>query len=127
LDPRRWGADCAWRLTSVLRLSVRGRPSRLGRTWGGCHWQSDQHLAVDDSGGNDRLEGNFQNDILHGGNGNDEMQDNLGTNAFYGGPDNDLINAATNKRSDFIDCGPGSDVAIIDANDQTVNCESVRR
>ena len=52
-----------------------GQPRADGRHQAGVH-QARKH-------GNDHLEGNFDNDVLGGGNGNDYLEDNLGQNQFF--------------------------------------------
>jgi Ca2+-binding RTX toxin-like protein len=59
--------------------------------------------------GNDRVVGMAGNDVVHGGSGNDEIFSRDGTR-------------------DYVDCGPGSDVAKVDHKDVVAhNCEHVIR
>lgn len=67
-------------------------------------------------GGADRIFGKRGNDRLHGGTGRDRI---------YGGPGRDLI-LARGGGADFVDCGPGKDVARVDARDRVRHCERVR-
>ena len=59
--------------------------------------------------------------------GNDYLEDNLGQNQFLGGAGDDYVQAANNGLRDVIDCGAGKDRADVDALDQVVGCEDVRR
>jgi RTX calcium-binding nonapeptide repeat (4 copies) len=94
--------------------------------------------------GNDRLYGQAGNDSISGGPGNDTISGGPGDDVIAGGPGNDRITpgpgrdrvnaGAGNDRiysrdgqRDVINCGPGHDVAIIDAIDRTRNCETVIR
>lgn len=67
-------------------------------------------------GGADRIFGKGGNDRLHGGPGRDRI---------YGGPGRDLI-LARGGGADFVDCGPGEDVARVDGRDRVRRCERVR-
>lgn len=67
-------------------------------------------------GGADRIFGKGGNDRLHGGPGRDRI---------FGGPGRDLI-LARGGGADFVDCGPGKDVARVDGRDRVKRCERVR-
>lgn len=67
-------------------------------------------------GGADRIFGKGGNDRLSGGPGRDRI---------YGGPGRDLI-LARGGGADLVDCGPGKDVARVDARDRVRHCEMVR-
>ena len=94
--------------------------------------------------GNDRLYGQAGNDILSGGPGNDMISGGRGNDIISGGPGNDRITPGPGRdrvnagagndiiysrdgQRDVIDCGPGKDVAIVDAFDRTRHCETVIR
>ena len=76
--------------------------------------------------GTDDLAGAAGNDELLGEAGNDKLALGAGTDLGWGGAGNDRI-SARDGIADRIDCGTGTrDVAIVDANDVVVNCETVR-
>jgi hypothetical protein len=83
---------------------------------------------LDGGDNDDSLDGGKGNDSLTGGAGNDQLTGGRGVDAFHGGPGRDTINARDGKRDLTIDCGPGTDKAIIDRVDRrTKKCESVER
>jgi RTX calcium-binding nonapeptide repeat (4 copies)/WD40-like Beta Propeller Repeat len=76
-------------------------------------------------GGNDTLLGGAGDDRIYGGAGNDVITGGSGEDHLWGGAGSDTIYAADGER-DIIDCGPGSDRAVVDLGiDRTVNCEVV--
>jgi hypothetical protein len=78
-------------------------------------------------GGNDTILGGNGDDRLYGGPGNDVITGGAGADRIYGGPGSDSIDAADGER-DVVDCGPGSDHAIVDAVDiVSKDCELVTR
>jgi RTX calcium-binding nonapeptide repeat (4 copies) len=102
-------------------------------------------------GGNDRLYGNTGNDRLDGGAGDDGVDGGPGDDVLVGGPGEDEFNTgpetfAPDRRDgdrfggegndrieardgelDTINCGPGEDVAIVDAEEEGVfDCEEVQ-
>ncbi len=81
--------------------------------------------------GTDRITGSSGGDRLDGGAGRDHLSDFSGRDTFRGGSGNDLIEARDrfNRRiADDVRCGPGRDVAVVDALDRVaVDCERVRR
>lgn len=78
-------------------------------------------------GGGDSLFGRAGDDLLVGGAGNDSINGGRGRDTILGGPGSDRILAADGY-ADKIDCGPGWDVAIVDALDTVAaNCEVVKR
>lgn len=85
---------------------------------------------LDGGAGDDFLEGGFDDDVLTGGPGKDSLVgDETASNTI--GTGNDLINADDGV-GETISCGPGADVANVDALDQvpvdTQNlCETVNR
>jgi Ca2+-binding RTX toxin-like protein len=94
-------------------------------------------------GGDDRLFGGRGNDRLYGGIGDDRLVDGAGNDKLYGGPGHDEFNTLDGQRvkgsgvgddrieardgeTDTIDCGPGQDVAVVDAAEEGVyDCETV--
>jgi hypothetical protein len=74
--------------------------------------------------GNDTLLGGAGDDLLNGGRGNDVITGGSGADRINGGPGSDSIQASDGER-DVIDCGPGSDHAVVDAVDVVHNCEAV--
>lgn len=85
---------------------------------------------LDGGAGDDFLEGGFDDDVLTGGPGKDSLVgDETASNTI--GTGNDVINADDGV-GETISCGPGADVANVDAMDQvpvdTQNlCETVNR
>jgi Ca2+-binding RTX toxin-like protein len=74
--------------------------------------------------GGDRLIGGPGNDRLKGGPGHDQLNEIDGVPA--GGLGNDIIDARDGAQ-DEINCGPGRDVAIVDASEEgVIDCEVVR-
>jgi Ca2+-binding RTX toxin-like protein len=76
--------------------------------------------------GNDVINGGPGNDVIYGGPGNDRIYPGPGRDHVFAGPGNDRVFARDGQR-DVIDCGPGHDVAIVDAMDVTRHCEVVIR
>jgi Ca2+-binding RTX toxin-like protein len=79
--------------------------------------------------GADYLEGDAGDDLLDGGQGLDSF---IGDDTFYALTGNDTIRARDGVAAEPISCGPGSDVAEIDGDDQLADdglntCESVAR
>jgi len=78
--------------------------------------------------GNDVLDGGLGGDTLNGGDGNDVIWVGSGADAQNGGPGDDRMHALANDgQLDRLDCGPGSDVAIVNRNEKEslVDCERV--
>jgi len=66
------------------------------------------------------------NDFAWGGAGADRISTGLGADTVKGGPGNDTIYATADDGAvDSIDCGTGTDHALIRAGDTTLNCETV--
>lgn len=66
---------------------------------------------------NDTIYGQPGDDVLNGGNGNDKIITNDGRDQAYGAPGDDSITAVNDTQPDFVNCGPGNDIARIQAND----------
>ncbi len=101
------------------------------------------------NGGNDKLTAGHYADTLDGGAGNDVLVGGLGNDTITGGPGQDTINGdatgstcgyytctipfgndvinARDGEADTIDCGVGTDRAIVDAIDVVANCETVEK
>ena len=75
--------------------------------------------------GNDDIYGTAGNNALYGNGGNDTLHAFGGTDALFGGVGNDQVFCADGGPT-YVDGGPGTDAATIDATgDTTVNVESV--
>jgi hypothetical protein len=105
-------------------------PHKKGRTIRGT--RKADYLAgggFDDTiyglGGNDTLVGGAGADRILGGAGADVITGGTGRDAIDAGTGSDTIMAADGDR-DTVDCGAGSDRAVVDAIDVTVNCEAVQ-
>jgi hypothetical protein len=93
---------------------------------------SDYADAIDGGPGNDQLSGGFGDDVITGGPGRDDIGGDRTAACFYGpifgsctfGSGNDTIYAQDGE-ADAVDCGPGLDVAYVDAVDQVAGCETV--
>jgi hypothetical protein len=94
--------------------------------------------AISGFGGNDRLTGGGGNDTLDGGDGNDTLVGGLGSDTFFGGAGDDTIDGRDGVRDTSIDCGSGTDTALLDLADAgphpfgllgtlipTTNCETI--
>jgi hypothetical protein len=99
------------------------------------------------NGGDDRLIGNDFDDTVDGGAGTDHVEGGMGNDSVTGGPGQDTIYGdatassctwyscqipfgndviyARDGEADNIDCGIGTDKAIVDAIDVVANCETV--
>ncbi|WP_240432621.1 calcium-binding protein [Rubrobacter indicoceani] len=67
---------------------------------------------------NDRLYGDSGSDIVSGGVGNDDVFGGKGADKANGNGGNDYINVADNRLGDVVDCGPGEDTVVFDADFQ---------
>lgn len=93
---------------------------------------SDAADSLDGGPENDQISGGFGDDTLTGGPGEDDISGDRTAACFYGpiygtctiGSGNDTIYAQDGER-DTIDCGPGSDIAYVDAIDVTSGCETL--
>ena len=77
--------------------------------------------------GRDALVGGTGRDFgLSGGSGRDQLRGRKGKDAYYGGEGNDLLSAANDDTDLEINCGPGRDKAVIDAQDPVPkSCERI--
>ena len=80
---------------------------------------------VKGSDGVDRMTGSAAGNLLDGLGGNDVLEGRGGYDAHSGGPGNDVIRARDGL-SELVDCGEGSDVAVVDDFDIVSECESVQ-
>ena len=75
----------------------------------------------------DLLIGDQGNDVLDGAGGNDELQGGDGSDTLRGGPGDDRLRARDGQK-DIVECGDGTDTAIVDTADQVdAACEDVQR
>jgi hypothetical protein len=104
--------------------------------------------TVEGRGGDDTIYTSYSNDTIDGGAGADTIRGYSGDDRITGGPGadtifgdtqgqtcnvltcsiysgNDVIDARDGER-DSIDCGLGTDTAVVDAVDVTANCEDVQ-
>jgi hypothetical protein len=151
-----WEASWNFRLVTAsgsgggsgTRGKVTVRPAGSSRAAGaGC----EQHV-VNGTPGDDRLAGSAAPDLLRGLEGNDTLDGGDGTDCVLGGPGDDTLAGGTGNdllrgdagadrydagpgddevyardgAADVIDCGAGTDRAIVDAADTVVGCETVR-
>lgn len=79
------------------------------------------------AGGNDKVSGLAENDVVRGDAGNDLLDGGRGSDRIEGGPGNDVVVARDGTR-DRVNCGPGSDRAVVDRRDAVDRtCERVLR
>jgi Ca2+-binding RTX toxin-like protein len=104
--------------------------------------------TVEGRGGDDTIFTSYSNDTIDGGAGADTIRGYAGDDRIVGGPGpdtifgdtqgqtcnvltcsissgNDVIDARDGER-DSVDCGLGTDTALVDAVDVTANCEAVQ-
>jgi Ca2+-binding RTX toxin-like protein len=74
--------------------------------------------------GPDKLTGNSLDNTLDGNAGNDQIAGGPGADGLYGGDGDDNISSRDGS-PDRVECGPGVDVALVDARDSMIDCESV--
>ena len=75
--------------------------------------------------GDDSLWGGAGADGLRGGAGGDRINGGVGTNRYSGQRGKDEIRAR-NGSAEVVRCGRGEDIAIVDDDDRTLRCETVR-
>lgn len=76
-------------------------------------------------GGEDRVLGLAGKDGLSGGGGDDELYGGQGSDALLGGTGDDFFETKDGER-DYLDCGPGDDVASVDLEDYVSRtCETI--
>jgi arylsulfatase A-like enzyme len=74
----------------------------------------------------DRLSAGPGPDAVYGGPGRDVVTGGHGADRIHGGLGADTVRTVDGSR-DLVDCGRGSDTAIVDARDRVESCEVVRR
>ncbi len=85
-----------------------------------------QNDEIRGKGGDDKLRGRGRIDMLDGGPGADNIQGGTGFDEISGGRGDDKIRAREGNR-DQIDCGPGTDTAVVDRiEDGIFDCETIR-
>jgi hypothetical protein len=90
----------------------------------------DESETIDGGPGNDTIQGGFGDDDLTGGPGRDRILGDGGSTCdLYSctvPAGNDVVRARDGE-ADSIDCGLGTDTAIVDEHDTVANCETVDR
>jgi hypothetical protein len=76
--------------------------------------------------GPDNLVGSAAENTLDGNGGNDTISGGPGSDGLFGGEGNDEIDSRDGS-ADRVDCGPGEDTALYDANDVVRDCEKLGR
>lgn len=80
---------------------------------------------LDGYAGDDLINGFAGDDALTGGDGADEVYGGPGRDLLFGGAGDDFIEAKDGE-TDYVDCGPGDDVASVDDGDRvSPGCETV--
>lgn len=85
---------------------------------------TDERDVLCGFGGNDSLVGRGNSDTLVAGAGADFLDGGPGRDLLLADEGDDTI-LASDGETDRIDCGAGSDLAVVDRSDQVANCESV--
>ena len=75
--------------------------------------------------GNDKLDGGAGGDLLDGGTGEDTITGGPGQDQIVGGIGDDVIDSRDGE-VDVVDCGAGTDSALIDPGDTTAGCEAAQ-
>lgn len=76
--------------------------------------------------GADKLTGSAAGNTLDGSGGDDRIDGGAGVDSLFGGAGDDTIDARDGG-PDYIDCGEGTDTAVIDRVDVVIGCEKVSR
>jgi Ca2+-binding RTX toxin-like protein len=109
-----------------------GGPTRLFGNEGADSLTGLDHVEEIDGGpGDDRIVGGYDNDTISGGSGGDAIFADVASNTCdifscrlpFG---NDVVNARDGN-VDTVDCGVGTDTAVVDGIDVVANCEKVDR
>lgn len=74
----------------------------------------------------DTFTGSAASNVIDGGLGSDVIDGGAGSDILLGGPGDDRIVARDGER-DRVDCGIGTDTAVVDAVDDLTGCETVDR
>jgi Ca2+-binding RTX toxin-like protein len=122
------GSDAAEKFT--IWANIANGPSTVNGNGGDDQLTAmDYDDAMDGGAGNDRVEGGIGHDTITGGPGKDTLFGE-GDGNYCGIYEckipfgNDTINARDGE-ADQVDCGVGTDTAIVDALDTVANCEKV--
>jgi Ca2+-binding RTX toxin-like protein len=91
----------------------------------GDNVQPDVEDVTTDAG-NDSITGNDGFNILSAGTGNDTIDAGAGNDVLLGGAGNDTLRARDGY-ADRVECGPGTDTAVVDTLDTLGGCETVDR
>lgn len=84
--------------------------------------------TLDGRGGPDVIDGRGGNDAIFGSDGNDDLTGGTGADSLRGDADDDTLRARDAIVDSSLECGPGADLAIVDADDPaTVGCETEDR
>ena len=121
-------------ILALLAALVVGVTAAAGATIVGTHGndrlQGTVYSArIDGKSGDDGIWGRAGDDLLVGGPGNDSIWTGRGRDVASGGPGDDTLHAlADDNQLDVLDCGPGNDVAYLNAAERarTIGCETIR-
>jgi Ca2+-binding RTX toxin-like protein len=78
---------------------------------------------IEGRGGNDTLLGGDGNDVFSGGVGNDTLEGGAGVDALDGGDGDDILRSR-DVFADAVNCGAGTDIAVVDGADSATGCET---
>ena len=106
-----------------LRISLDG-VNNDGESGEGDNVTSDVEEVIGGAG-NDRIIGSSAANAISSGDGDDVIIGGGGGNVIVAGDGNDVVEARDGVQ-DSIDCGPGSDTAIVDELDIVSGCETVQ-
>jgi Ca2+-binding RTX toxin-like protein len=136
LGEMRAGERRTYRLTGSLRTSQRRgadnayeqAASEIEFDWAAHGIDTSGSCAnrILGSGGAESLTGSRAGDRISAGAGNDSISGRAGRDCLYGEAGDDTLNARDGG-PDAVDCGSGSDVAVVDAMDHPSRCEQVVR
>lgn len=125
------GRLAGWLLVAVgaFLLVLTAGQAFAGTVTGG--WGEDALRGTDREdrlagfGGDDDIWGLAGDDVLSGSGGADELYGGEGRDVVVGGAGDDFIEAKDGAR-DYVECGPGTDIASVDARDLVARgCETV--
>ncbi len=99
--------------------------AELGGRGGDAPHGSGRNDRLAGFAGEDRILGLAGDDVLSGGGGDDELYGGPGRDVLLGGAGDDFLETKDGGR-DYVDCGPGGDVASVDLRDRVSRtCETV--
>ena len=116
-------------VAAVLLLALAAGDALAGTLAGGGDDDALRGSGQDERlagfGGDDGLWGLEGEDVIFGGAGGDELYGGSGRDTLVGGAGDDFIETKDGSR-DYVECGPGLDVASVDFGDLVArSCESV--